>query len=80
MPDKSHIHHSIMRLGLSHGKTTIFLGITNVLYIGFCVALRNLNDNYVLLGIVLLSILLSVLLDRVIIKRVNKESSAGEVV
>ncbi|QOI96992.1 MAG: undecaprenyl/decaprenyl-phosphate alpha-N-acetylglucosaminyl 1-phosphate transferase [Flammeovirgaceae bacterium] len=71
-PDKSHIHHSIMRLGLSHRGTTLLLGLVQWLFIVISVFFRNTNDNYLLPGIVLASVLLSILLDRLISKRVQK--------
>jgi UDP-N-acetylmuramyl pentapeptide phosphotransferase/UDP-N-acetylglucosamine-1-phosphate transferase len=72
-PDKSHIHHNIMRLGFSHGKSTILLGIIHVIFIAVAIACMDLNDNYVLLGILILCVLLSTMLDRVIKSRVTKE-------
>ena len=36
-PDKSHIHHSIMRLGFSHSKTALLLGAVQVLYISLVI-------------------------------------------
>jgi len=72
-PDKSHIHHNIMRLGFSHSKSTILLGIIQVLFVAIAIACMDLNDNYVLLGILILCIGLSAILDRVIKNRVTKE-------
>lgn len=74
-PDKSHIHHNIMRLGFSHGKSTILLGIIQTLFIVAVIFSRDLNDNYVLLGIVVVTIILSVILDSVIRNRVTKENT-----
>ena len=68
-PDKSHIHHAIMRLGMSHAKTTVILAITQMLYIGVALFFYKLTDRYLLSGIILLSILLSFVLDRLILKK-----------
>jgi UDP-N-acetylmuramyl pentapeptide phosphotransferase/UDP-N-acetylglucosamine-1-phosphate transferase len=73
-PDKSHIHHNIMRLGFSHGKTTILLGLIQVIFTVMMIFLRGLNDNYVLLGILILTIVLSATLDRIIQARLTKEN------
>jgi UDP-GlcNAc:undecaprenyl-phosphate/decaprenyl-phosphate GlcNAc-1-phosphate transferase len=73
-PDKSHIHHNIMRLGFSHGKSTLILGAAQLFFIIVIVLTRGMNDNYVLLGIFVLCILLSLLLDRAIRNKVPKES------
>lgn len=72
-PDKSHIHHSIMRLGLSHKGTTLLLGLIQSIFMGACLVFINSNDNYVMLGIIFTSVMLSILLDRLIKKRVSKE-------
>ncbi|MDL5045553.1 MraY family glycosyltransferase [Oscillatoria amoena NRMC-F 0135] len=69
-PDKSHIHHSIMRLGFSHRITTLILGLAQCLFMAAPVIFINSNDNYVLMGIILAAVLLSLLLDRLIINRV----------
>lgn len=74
MPDKSHIHHSIMRLGFSHKGTTLILGFIQLIFIGVCVVYIDLDDNYLLPAIVLAAITLSVFLDRLIINRTNKET------
>ncbi|MBY0435692.1 MAG: undecaprenyl/decaprenyl-phosphate alpha-N-acetylglucosaminyl 1-phosphate transferase [Cyclobacteriaceae bacterium] len=69
-PDKSHIHHAIMRLGASHQLTTIILASLQATYILMAVALHNLGENYVLLIIFVLSVILSVTLDRMILKKI----------
>ncbi|HEU5292250.1 MAG TPA: MraY family glycosyltransferase [Cyclobacteriaceae bacterium] len=74
MPDKSHIHHNIMRLGFSHGKSTVLLGIVHMLFIGLAILCMDLNDNYVLMGILILCIVLSVVLDKAVKNRLTKGS------
>ncbi len=68
-PDKSHIHHAIMRLGMSHSQSTIILAIVQIIYIGLAILAHQWGENWVLLGLLLFSIALSVLLDRLILKR-----------
>ena len=77
-PDKSHIHHSIMRLGLSHRKTTLILGLVQCLFIAAVIAFRTSNDNYVLTGIILVSVVLSILLNRLILNRVAHTDEADD--
>ncbi|MBX2965205.1 MAG: undecaprenyl/decaprenyl-phosphate alpha-N-acetylglucosaminyl 1-phosphate transferase [Cyclobacteriaceae bacterium] len=72
-PDKSHIHHSIMRLGLTHSKTTMLLGFIQVMYIALAILLIHVNENYVMLSVIILSVVLSITLDRLMIVRLNKE-------
>ncbi len=73
-PDKSHIHHNIMRLGFSHGHSAMILGLSQAIFVIIVVMARQLNDNYVLLGILILCTVLSFVLDRVIQNRVPKEN------
>ncbi len=72
-PDKSHIHHAIMRLGMSHSQTTIILGITQVCFILLAIVFRAYFESWMILGVVAVSIILSVILDRLIMKRVSDE-------
>jgi UDP-N-acetylmuramyl pentapeptide phosphotransferase/UDP-N-acetylglucosamine-1-phosphate transferase len=68
-PDKSHIHHAIMRLGKTHGQTTLILGATQILFVSIAIVFRNATDMALLSGVILASILLSVLVDRMILKK-----------
>lgn len=70
-PDKSHVHHSIMRLGFSHSATTKILALTHIIFIGIAIVFRNISDNYLLPGVILLSVVLSVLLNWLIRGRVS---------
>ena len=73
-PDKSHIHHNIMRIGLSHGKSTIVLGIVQIAFVALALITRGRSDNYVLLGILILGVMLSLVLDKIIQNRLTKEN------
>lgn len=68
-PDKSHIHHSIMRLGKTHSQTTIILGLIHILFIMLAVIFKEFGELRVLGSIVLLAIVLSIILDRLIINK-----------
>lgn len=70
-PDKSHIHHAIMRLGMSHSQTTLILAGVQATYIFLAVMFKQFGDIYVLSGLLVLSFLLSVTLDRLIINRLS---------
>lgn len=73
-PDKSHIHHNIMRLGFSHGQSSLILGLVQLSIVTVVVLVRSFNDNYVLLGILILCTILSFTLDQIIRSRVPKEN------
>lgn len=68
-PDKSHVHHAIMRLGMTHSQSTIILAIVHVVYIGLAVLTYEWGENWVFLGLLFFSILLSVFLDQLILRR-----------
>ena len=77
-PDKSHIHHALMRLGLSHAQTTIILAFIQVIFIVMSIVFNGFSEIQVLLTIVIVSILLSVTLDRMIIGRLSVKENEEE--
>lgn len=73
-PDKSHIHHNLMRLGFSHGHSAMILGLAQAVFVIFAVIVKQFNDNYILLAILILCTVLSFILDRAIQSKVPKEN------
>jgi UDP-N-acetylmuramyl pentapeptide phosphotransferase/UDP-N-acetylglucosamine-1-phosphate transferase len=59
-PDNNHIHHRLLHLGFSHGKSTMIIIGTNLIFIGIVFALRTRDNNFllVLLGLMALFFLL----------------------
>lgn len=71
--DKRHIHHALVRLGLSHRQTVYILTLVHIGMIGIAIILRR-SDEWLLLGTILAtSILLSIALERQILRYVQKE-------
>jgi len=70
-PDKSHIHHAIMRLGKSHGQTSMILGVTQILFMVIAIICKEIPDRYFILGFVGLALTLSLFLDRLIRKKLD---------
>lgn len=70
-PDKSHIHHAIMRMGMTHGQTTMILATVQLFFIGLSIIFNGYSDLEVLLGVVGLSVVLSVILDKLILSRLS---------
>jgi UDP-GlcNAc:undecaprenyl-phosphate/decaprenyl-phosphate GlcNAc-1-phosphate transferase len=68
-PDKSHIHHAIMRLGKSHSQTTLILGATQLIFALIAIIFHNSSEEVLLAGVIFVSIFLSVFLDRLILKK-----------
>lgn len=72
-PDKSHIHHAIMRLGMSHGHTALILASVNMLFIFAAYLFRDYSDHILVAGIVLTTVVLSYVLDRLIIRKLSSK-------
>lgn len=47
-PDKTHIHHLLLDLGMSHSKATAILLLVNVFFIAFTVAFGYLSTSILL--------------------------------
>lgn len=66
--DRNHIHHRLIQLGFSHLKSTLILGLTNILFIVFVLIFNKLGTfqlmAMMLIAGTLLSYLISVLLKR----------------
>jgi UDP-N-acetylmuramyl pentapeptide phosphotransferase/UDP-N-acetylglucosamine-1-phosphate transferase len=59
-PDRKHAHHILIDLGLSHKKTTLLMGVFNLLFIGLFVVLGT-NFSNVTLIVIFISIVLVML-------------------
>lgn len=68
VPDKSHIHHAIMRLGFTHSKTSALLASVNGVFIFAAWIFRDYGDKWVLPGVIAVCIILSLIIDRLIIR------------
>jgi UDP-N-acetylmuramyl pentapeptide phosphotransferase/UDP-N-acetylglucosamine-1-phosphate transferase len=69
--DKRHIHHCLIRLGLQHSQSVLLLMAVYSLFILIAVVFRNYGDEYVLPLITMLAVLLSLILDRLMLKKIN---------
>lgn len=72
-PDKSHVHHFLLRMGLSHDKVTILIGFLQVSIISMVYSLKEFSDNILLPLISVIVIGLGWYLDRITIKYVKKK-------
>ncbi|MCB0524915.1 MAG: MraY family glycosyltransferase [Saprospiraceae bacterium] len=61
-PDKHHIHHQMLRLGLNHTQTTGILMIINLAFVLIIVPLHSLGTKVLLLILFILSILLTLVM------------------
>ena len=60
-PDRNHIHHNLSDLGYGHRRTSLYICLANLFFIGLVVVLRNLGVNYILLIVLLLAIAFSII-------------------
>ncbi len=71
-PDKNHIHHTLLRLGLKHSQTTLLLGGVQIGFIVIAISCQSLGDNIVLPLVIVLATALSITLDRLIIGKLRE--------
>lgn len=68
--DKSHIHHSLMRLGLSHSRASLLLGFIQLVFILLSLGLRNHTNTVVLPVLIVPAVILSLVLDGLLRRKV----------
>jgi UDP-N-acetylmuramyl pentapeptide phosphotransferase/UDP-N-acetylglucosamine-1-phosphate transferase len=59
-PDRNHIHHCLLDLGMSHRMASFTLYITSILFIGMTILLRKMNSMELLTLVVLAALFLNV--------------------
>ncbi|MFA7687957.1 MAG: MraY family glycosyltransferase [Moheibacter sp.] len=74
-PDKNHIHHRILRLGFTHGETSLIICLSNVLIIAFAYTIRHLDINLMLFLVMIAALLLSYL-PLILVEKINKQIHA----
>ena len=67
-PDKSHIHHAIMRLGMTHSQTTLILICVHLFFLALALLCKDIAHT-LLIVIIVISLTFSISLDRLILKR-----------
>jgi UDP-N-acetylmuramyl pentapeptide phosphotransferase/UDP-N-acetylglucosamine-1-phosphate transferase len=72
-PDKSHVHHFMMRMGLNHSQVTLILLAVQVFFIALVFSLQSFSDHLVLPLISFAALLLGLRLDQVTVKYVKKK-------
>jgi UDP-GlcNAc:undecaprenyl-phosphate/decaprenyl-phosphate GlcNAc-1-phosphate transferase len=73
-PDKSHIHHILLKLELSHGQSTIILVITSIFFIVFSLIFDFLGNYYLLAFLILLATLLTYISRYLVLKHKSSVS------
>jgi len=72
-PDKSHVHHFLMRMGLGHNQVALILGSIQLAIIFLVIILKDFSDNLVIPIISIIVISLGWRLDHITLKYVKKK-------
>jgi UDP-GlcNAc:undecaprenyl-phosphate GlcNAc-1-phosphate transferase len=70
-PDKRHIHHVLVRVGLSHRLAVAILCAIHLIFLSTAVLLHKMDDLYIILFTTVTAIILCVSLDRLLARQVN---------
>ncbi|MEP1034530.1 MraY family glycosyltransferase [Ekhidna sp.] len=71
-PDRNHIHHVLLKLGLNHAQSTACLSTYNILIISFAVFFQSIGELWIMLSMTGVTVGLGVILDRKVIRREAK--------
>jgi UDP-GlcNAc:undecaprenyl-phosphate/decaprenyl-phosphate GlcNAc-1-phosphate transferase len=69
-PDKSHVHHFLLRIGFSHDKIALIFGAVNLIFIALVIIGRPFNDHIMLPIVLLMAIGMGIALDRFTIRSI----------
>ncbi|MCS5489100.1 glycosyltransferase family 4 protein [Algoriphagus limi] len=72
-PDKSHVHHFLLRMGLKHNQVTLVLALVQLIVISTTLVLINFSDHIVLPTISAIVLILGYRLDRIAVRYVKKK-------
>jgi len=70
-PDKSHVHHFLMRSGLGHGQVVLVLGFIKLIFFGMIITTSSISDEWMIPIVVGTCILLGLRLDAFTLSRVR---------
>ncbi|AWW32595.1 undecaprenyl/decaprenyl-phosphate alpha-N-acetylglucosaminyl 1-phosphate transferase [Echinicola strongylocentroti] len=72
-PDKSHVHHFLMRMGYGHDQVAMFLGAIKVLFLGMVIMCSGMNEHLMFPSVVGLTIAFGSLINVVTLRRVREK-------
>jgi UDP-N-acetylmuramyl pentapeptide phosphotransferase/UDP-N-acetylglucosamine-1-phosphate transferase len=70
-PDKSHVHHFLLRMGLRHNEVAILLGVVKMAFLGMVFFGSAFNDHVMIPMVISLAVVLGVWLDERTLKKVK---------
>ncbi|WP_370088965.1 glycosyltransferase family 4 protein [Ekhidna sp.] len=68
-PDRNHIHHVLLKLGLNHAQSTISLVSYNIIVIAFAVVFQNIGELWLMLIMTVVTVIVGAILDRKLMRR-----------
>ena len=71
-PDKSHVHHFLLRMGLRHDQVTLSLVSIKICFIAFIFVGSSFNDYVMLPIVILVAVVLGLRMDTITLKKVKK--------
>lgn len=72
-PDKNHIHHLLLKLGLTHTKATLLLSVISMLFVFLVLSLQELGKLELAIIISILAGIVSLIPNYLLGKRIRKE-------
>jgi len=72
-PDKSHVHHFLLRMGLKHNQVALVLVSIQIGFVFALLIMKDLSDHIALPIISVIAILLGMRLDQITVKYVKKK-------
>ncbi len=73
-PDKIHVHHKLLDLGLNHLQATFLLSTVNVMFICFVFVFQKYNITYLFLSIIIIAVFLMLLLEYFLRRKINQDA------
>ena len=76
--DKNHLHHCLLKLGFTHGQTTLIIVFVNVCFISLALALQNIGIVNLMTVIMSIAIILSFYIEYLVKKNGNGQFFSDE--
>ena len=68
-PDRNHVHHVLLKLGLNHGQSTLVLLGYHILMINFAIWFQELGELWIMLFMTIATVVTGALMDRKLMRR-----------
>lgn len=68
-PDRNHIHHVLLKLGLNHGQSSILLILYNALVLSLVFLFQEVGDTLLILSTFMATVVVGILLDAKVMKK-----------